>query len=67
VQIGDLVRCPKDDQYWWSEKVGLVIGYGYGDGDEDPQNPDRNALHIIVDGNKHARFGANFVDLISAS
>ena len=63
MKVGDLVRCPKEDQYWWSGRVGLVIGYGYGDQESDDQ--DRSALHILIDGNKHTRFGANFVELIS--
>ena len=66
MKIGDLVKLPEDYHYWWGGKVGLVIGYGYGDVDEDPLYPDLKALHIIV-GDKHTRFGANFVELVSES
>ncbi len=65
MKVGDLVKLPKESQYWWSERVGLVIGYGYGDQESDDQ--DESALHILVDGNKHTRFGANFVELVSES
>jgi hypothetical protein len=64
VKVGDLVRLPKQSRYWWSGKVGLVIGYGYGDRDDDHRNPDYRALHIII-GQHHVRFGENFVELIS--
>ena len=65
MKVGDLVKCPKEDHYWWSERVGLVIGYGYGDQEGDDR--DRSTLHILIDGNKHARFGVNHVELISES
>ena len=64
MKVGDLVKLPKESQYWWSEKVGLVIGYGYGDFDEDPLDPDLKALHILI-GQHHVRFGVNFVELVS--
>jgi len=65
VKVGDLVRCPKGDRYWWSERVGLVVGFGYGDQEGDDR--DMSALHILIDGDKHARFGTEYVELVSES
>jgi len=29
---GDLVRLPRDDYQWWSEKIGIVTGTKLGHG-----------------------------------
>ena len=65
MKVGDLVKCPEMDRYWWSNRVGLVIGYGYGDQECDGQ--DRSVLHILIDSDKHARFGVDHVEVISES
>ena len=61
-KIGDLVRMPHDDHYWWSETVGLVIGF-----EDIVPNPAHRTLKIMVGRDKHARFGAGFVELVSES
>jgi len=53
---------PHDDHYWWSETVGLVIGF-----EDLVPNPAHRTLKIMVGRDKHARFGAGFVELISES
>ena len=65
MNLGDLVKCPKETRYWWSERVGLVIGYGYGD--QEGHDQDKSALHVLIDGNKHARFGVDFLELVVES
>jgi hypothetical protein len=61
-KIGDLVRMPWDAHYWWSETVGLVIGF-----EDIVPNPAHRTLKILVGRDKHTRFGAGFVELVSES
>lgn len=65
MKVGDLVKCPEEDRYWWSGRVGLVVGYGYGEQEGDER--DRSVLHILIDGDKHTRFGVDHVELVSES
>ena len=65
MKIGDLVKIPLDDYYWWGGKVGVVV-----DIETDPYvHPDRHALRLLVAGENpgisYVKFGANFVELIS--
>ena len=66
MKVGDLVKLPKDDHYWWGSKVGLVI-----DLEANHLNPELHTLRILVaahnPGYSHVKFGANFVELISES
>ena len=66
MKVGDLVKMPEDDHYWWGGKVGIVINI------EDPhQRLDWQTLRLLVaahnPGCGHVKFGANFVELISES
>jgi len=67
VKVGDLVKLPEDSHYWWGGKAGLVV-----DIETDPYiHPDRQTLRLLVAAEKecvgYAKFGANFVELISES
>ena len=72
MKVGDLVKIPEDNQYWWGGKVGVVI-----DIEMEPVQPSlggyvhpaRQTLRLLVAGDNpgfsHVKFGANFVELIS--
>ena len=57
MKVGDLVRCPSDDYQWWSEKIGLVI--------EIVPDGCFNLVRLLVGGDSYARFGENFLELVS--
>ncbi len=66
MKVGDLVRLPKDNHYWWGNKVGLVIGL-----EDNHLNPERVTLRIMVAARdpkyNYVKFGANYVEVISES
>ncbi len=66
MNIGDLVRLPSDNYYWWGDKVGLVIGV-----ENEHLNFERRTLKIVVSAHdpehRYVKFGANYVDLVSES
>jgi hypothetical protein len=57
VKVGDLVRCPPDDHQWWGGKIGLVI--------EVVPDGCFNLIRLLVDGDFCAKFGENFLELVS--
>ena len=64
MKIGDLVRLPEDSYYWWGGKVGVIVGMEY-------DHADWPTLRLLVAAENecagYAKFGANFVELISES
>ena len=64
MKVGDLVRLPDDNHYWWGSKVGLVIKL-----EPNRSNPKMSTLSIIVAAQNpefnYVKFGANFVELVS--
>ena len=58
MKVGDLVRCPADNYYWWSGRLGLVV-----------KTPDDSQtwVRLLIDGNSFTKFGADFLELISES
>ena len=64
MKIGDLVKIPEDNHYWWGGKVGVIIGIG-----DLHQSFSQRTLRLLVaadnPGFSHVKFGANFVELIS--
>ena len=67
IKIGDLVKLPEDNHYWWGGKAGIVVDV------ETPlaDAPTRQLLRLIVAGENpgftHVKFSANFVELINES
>jgi len=63
MKVGDLVKIPEDNHYWWGGKVGVVISI-----EESPFSASQT-LRLLVAGDNpgfsHIKFGANFVELIS--
>ena len=59
MKVGDLVRLPKDDHYWWGSKVGLVTAL-----EDNHLNPELSTLRIMVavpsPEYSYVMFGANF-------
>ena len=66
MKVGDLVKIPEDNHYWWGGKVGVVIDIG-----DLHQNFGQRTLRLLVAGDNpgigHVKFGENFVELISES
>ena len=66
MKVGDLVRLPEDNHYWWGGKAGLVVSI-----EDRHQKVGWQTLRILVaahnPGFSHVKFGANFVELISES
>ena len=64
MKVGDLVRLPKDNYYWWGNKVGLVIGV-----ENSYSSPELDTLRIVVSAREpehsYVKFGANYVELVS--
>ena len=65
MKVGDLVRLPEDDYYWWGGKAGLVVGI---ENEKQPPSSWRT-LRLLVAAEKGCtgwvKFGENFVELIS--
>ena len=66
MKVGDLVKLPEDNYYWWGGRAGLVI-----DIEDRQQKVGWETLQILVaahdPGFGYVKFGANFVELISES
>ena len=64
MKIGDLVKLPEDNHYWWGGKAGLILEI------DDPCRAEYYwTLRLLVAGKNpgvgHVKFGANFVELVS--
>ena len=71
MKVGDLVKCPQDNYYWWGGKVGLVVEI-----EIEPRPPfgsractvsSRTTVRLLIGDGSYTRFGANFLEVISES
>lgn len=62
MKVGDLVRMPRDMDYWWSEKVGIIIS-------AEGQTPYSPPLYkVVVAPQSYLCFNdASWVEIVSES
>ena len=63
MKVGDLVKLPDDDCFWWGSKCGLVVGFV-----EPSRNPHHPSIvvKVLVDGTD-TRFGIRFLEVLNES
>ena len=58
MKVGDLVRCPPNDTYWWSERLGLIVSI-------DDTKP--NGVARVLVGDVYCKFGINYLEFANES
>ena len=66
MKVGDLVRCPSDDVFWWGGKVAVVIGL---DDLDDHQGTKWTTARVLVaahnPGFDYVAFGTRYLEVIN--